>query len=54
MSIEIRQLTIKSTILPPEPAGREGRRRGDDQLKAELLAQCRRLIAEQLSQGGDR
>jgi hypothetical protein len=55
MSIEIRQLVIKSNVL--QTFGEEESALSPDQLesiKEDLLAECRRIVAEMMRERGER
>lgn len=54
MSIEIKQLMIKSNIV--QRTGYENLESSEEQrlLKEEMLAECRRLIADMLQEKGER
>ncbi|HWX02306.1 DUF5908 family protein [Collimonas sp.] len=61
MSIEIRQLNIKSNIVqdtpgqaPPSTAGGAGAQLLSDAARSEILAECKTMLADLLSRGRER
>ena len=59
MSIEIRQLLIKSNVVQKQGEERDGNAEsapdeGTEGLKEDILAECRRLILDILSERGER
>lgn len=50
MSIEIRELVIKSVVRSASPREDEGSERLSPALRAELLEQCRKLVVELVSE----
>lgn len=61
MSIEIRQLNIKSNIVqdtpgqvPPPAAGGAGAQLLSDEARSEILAECKTMLADLLSRSRER
>ncbi len=48
MSIEVRQLTIKSFVAPQQEKEEMLSKREWERMKEELLAECRRMVADML------
>lgn len=54
MAIEIKQLLIKSTVVDDEHHDGNNQQLVPDNIKYEVLEECRRLIQEMLSDKGQR
>lgn len=54
MAVEIRQLVVKTTILPSGGDGSREPRESGDSKGADLLEQCRSLFQDMARQGRDR
>jgi hypothetical protein len=55
MTIEVKQLLIKSTVTQRAGDEEQGSAQGDlDELKAELLAECRQMVLELLQRRKER